>query len=82
MLNEISSGAHNLTYEGQMNTLFGRLGQKAAKGLVGDTQGVISKGRSIARGLYQAEDDFLKYKIILQNKINFMMHLMIYIKQI
>ena len=72
MLNEISSGAHNLTYEGQMNTLFGRLGQKAAKGLVGDTQGVISKGRSIARGLYQAEDDFFKIQNYFaeQNKLH------------
>jgi len=70
MLNEISTGAHNLTYEGQMNTLFGRLGRKAAKGLVGDTQGVVSKGRSIARGLYQSEDDFFKIQnyVAEQNK--------------
>jgi hypothetical protein len=70
MLNEISTGAHNLTYEGQMNTLFGRLGQKAAKGLVGDTQGVVSKTRQVARGLYQAEDDFFKIQnyIAEQNK--------------
>ena len=70
MLNEISTGAHNLTYEGQMNTLFGRLGQKAAKGLVGDTQGFVSKGRSVARGLYQSEDDFFKIQnyIAEQNK--------------
>ena len=70
MLNEISTGAHNLTYEGQMNTLFGRLGQKAAKGIVGDTQGVVSKTRGIARGLYQSEDDFFKIQnyIAEQNK--------------
>mgnify|MGYP003110646092 CR=1 FL=1 len=72
MLNEISTGAHNLTYEGQMNTLFGRLGQKAAKGIVGDTQGIVSKGRSIARGLYQSEDDFFKIQnyIAEQNKLH------------
>ena len=72
LLNDISSGAHNLTYEGQMNTLFGRLGRKAAKGLVGDTQGVVSKGRSIARGLYQSEDDFFKIQNYFaeQNKLH------------
>lgn len=81
MLNEISTGAHNLTYEGQMNSLFGGLGRKFAKGVVGDTQGVVSKGRSIARTFYQAEDDFLKYKTTSQNRTNFMVRLMIYIKQ-
>ena len=72
MLNEISTGAHNLTYEGQMNTLFGRLGQKAAKGIVGDTQGVVSKTRGIARGLYQSEDDFFKIQNYFaeQNKLH------------
>ena len=72
MLNEISTGAHNLTYEGQMNTLFGGLGRKFAKGIVGDTQGVVSKGRSIARSFYQAEDDFFKIQnyIAEQNKLH------------
>ena len=72
MLNEISTGAHNLTYEGQMNSLFGGLGRKFAKGVVGDTQGVVSKGRSIARTFYQAEDDFFKIQnyIAEQNKLH------------